>query len=172
MHWVNEVMNCFISIKTLLRRLYGSKHAGHVPCGVQYKINYQFYTYFKSALSAIHSTYIFINLPSILFISRRIVAGAVLKGSSPWVNASSNLKWMPLWLQSSRIWHRRSRDKRENPLRHPFCRTWSQTNTWWKLINFHRLLLLVDYHLSIWNSVGMVPKNFISGLCLIMGQMY
>ena len=46
------------------------------------KINYQFYIHFKSALSAIHSTYIITNLSSIVFISQRVVAGAVSKGSS------------------------------------------------------------------------------------------
>ena len=46
------------------------------------KINYQFYIHFKSALSAIHPTYIITNLSTILSISRRVVAGAVLKDSS------------------------------------------------------------------------------------------
>ena len=171
MYRVKEVMNCFISIKTWLRRLYESKYAGHVPCGVRYKINYQINIHFKSALSVIHSLYINTNLTTILFISKRIVAWAVSGGGSLWVNAGSNLKWMPLWLQFSNIWHRRNREKRENPLGHPFCHTWSPRNIWWKPINVHRHLLLVDYHLSIWSSVGMVPQNLVSVLCLIAGQM-
>ena len=32
-------MNCFISIKLWQRRLYESKHAGHVAHGVRYEVN-------------------------------------------------------------------------------------------------------------------------------------
>ena len=109
-------------------------------------------------------------LPSILFASRRVVAGAVSKGSSLWVNASFKQKWMPLWLQFSRIWHRRSQRKRGSPHGHPFCCTWSQRKIWWKPINFHRHLLLANCHILTWNSVGMVPKNLVSGQCWIAGQ--
>ena len=37
MYGVNEVMNCFMLIKTWVRRLYESKHARHVQCGARYK---------------------------------------------------------------------------------------------------------------------------------------
>ena len=50
--------------------------------GYDIKYNYQFYIHIKSALTATHSMYTITNLSTILFISRRVVAGTVSKGSS------------------------------------------------------------------------------------------
>ena len=61
MYGVNEVMNCFISIKTWLRRLYESKHAGHVPCGVRYKQTINF-TYTLKVLCSLFTLRILLQI--------------------------------------------------------------------------------------------------------------
>ena len=65
-------MNCFIYIKTWLRRLYESKHAGPVPCGVQYKINYQFYIHFKKCcVRYTLNVYYYKSLIQIVYLTTR-----------------------------------------------------------------------------------------------------
>ena len=80
MYGVNEVMNCFI-----LKHGCGDFMSPNIldmsHMGFDIKLSI-FTCAFKSVQSAIHSIYIITILPSILFISRRVVAGAVSKGGS------------------------------------------------------------------------------------------